>query len=155
MTKPTIRTTCSLMVICTLLVPRLCSTEPMVQVIGLQPEYQGKTIVRATVRNVSSERLAINVGVEELVDGHWIEALSTITDERYLDRRLPTPMNLKLSIIAAKGSLDVSFEPSQLGGDTGTRTCRLRVDAHNTRGISGRVDSAPFRVVVGRQTKNQ
>lgn len=109
-----------------------------------------KSVVSASVRNTSPQRIEVNVAVEKLAENQWIEILASITDSKH-----PYGKTVRLTPIKRGGSLPVSFMPfakyepgSPLMPSPGSLSLRLRVDVYGPHGgkVVDTVWSSVFRV---------
>lgn len=88
--------------------PRECSNECLVSLKGLQPEYSRDTTSNLVVRNGSRYDLAVNLALEGLEDGTWIEVAGSISEPKYSFSKM-----LKLVALKKGESVKVSFDPCE------------------------------------------
>lgn len=115
----------------------LMGAEPArVEIEGLKITVKPKSVVHARVRNISTQRIEINVAVEKLVENQWVEILASITDSKR-----PYGKTVRLSPVEVGAVLPVSFMPfrkyvgiSPLKPSATPSSLRLRVDVYGPHG---------------------
>jgi hypothetical protein len=151
--------------------PQDCIQACLIEIEGLQDTYSPGSRVDVKIRNQSKHRLDVNVAVEGLESGSWMEVVGSVSDPQHaLSKMLilspiKTGASLALTfdpcetpiIVKTGDSLGMSYHPCaepRAGADMPT-LLRLRVDVHVTgqEGITQRVRSHEFRLITASRQK--
>ena len=144
--------------------PQDCTTACLVEIEGLRNTYSPGSRVEVKIHNQAEQRVDVNVAVEGLESGLWVEVVGSVSDPQHsLSKMLilspiKTSASLRLTfdpcktpIIVKNGnSLEMADRPcSKPSGEGMPTSLRLRVDVHvrNREGIVQRVRSHEFRLV--------
>ena len=145
--------------------PQDCIKGCLIEIEGLRDTYSRGALVEVKIRNQSKQRLDVNVAVEGLEAGSWMEIVGSVSDPRHSLSKM-----LILSAIKTGASMALAFDPCEtpiiikIGDSLGMsdHPCarpttgaemptllRLRVDVHikSHEGIAQRVRSHEFRLI--------
>jgi hypothetical protein len=148
--------------------PQDCTQGCLIKIEGLQDTYWPGSRADLKIHNRSKQTLNVNVAVEGLESGSWVEVVGSVSDPKHSMSQI-----LILSPIKAGAPLAITFHPCETpiivktGDSLGVSdhpcakpsagvamptALRLRVDVHvkGQEGISQRVRSQEFRLTAGK-----
>jgi hypothetical protein len=146
--------------------PQECTHGCLVRIEGVQGEYSPESHTNVSIFNESRNDLDVNVALEGLEDGSWVEIAGSVTNPGQSFSKM-----LKLTPIKAGSSLVLAFNPCEIpilvmtGGSLGKSdhpclrpteagaptSLRLRVDAYRRRQgeVIQQVRSGAFHLLTG------
>lgn len=142
--------------------PSDCTDNCLIEIEGLRPAYSIASSVTVVIRNRSSHTTDVNVALEGLEGGAWMEVSGSVSDPKNASgktlRLSPVKagrsLNLTFDIcetpilVKANGSLSLLDHPctKHIAGATVPSSFRLRVDVHvkGRKEMAQRIRSAVF-----------